>query len=64
MSFNLSLSAQERKEKGEVVLPYERRQRPEQERTSELAGTDQSLVYMEEDDPDYEGDDLDDDLDI
>lgn len=56
VSFNLSISAEEQKAKEQVQLPY--MHHGQQEKAAN------PLFFIDEDDPDWDDDDVDDDLDI
>ncbi|KAL4103062.1 hypothetical protein PRIC1_006799 [Phytophthora ramorum] len=71
VSFNLSISAAEQRAKSQVQLPY-MHQGAGKLSTSEIGGKSSNadpvpgnnLFFIDEDDPDWDDDDLDDDLDI
>ncbi|DAZ96420.1 TPA: hypothetical protein N0F65_012501 [Lagenidium giganteum] len=59
VSFNIGMSAAERAAKSQVQLPY-----MQQPGTQAPPAAQQNLFFIDEDDPDWDDDDLDDDLDI
>jgi elongator complex protein 5 len=65
VSFNLSMSAEEQAAKSKVQLPYMHQGQQVATEGSASAGTSgANLFFIDEDDPDWDDDDLDDDLDI
>ncbi|KAG9399663.1 hypothetical protein AC1031_011477 [Aphanomyces cochlioides] len=54
VSFNLSISDRDQQAKQKVALPYQHQGKT----------TDQAMFFIDQDDPDWDDDDLDDDLDI
>lgn len=74
MSFNLSISAAEQQAKKQVKLPYEHQGAGQMNsdcsidgigsKCEKITGDNNTLFFIDEDDPDWDDDDLDDDLDI
>lgn len=72
VSFNLSISAVEQRAKSQVQLPYMHQgsggasSGPNANNfgSNGPAGANNALFFIDEDDPDWDDDDLDDDLDI
>lgn len=68
VSFSLSMSVEEQAAKSKVQLPYVHQGRQDATDASSFTGFDNggagNLFFIDEDDPDWDDDDLDDDLDI